>query len=185
VTRRGAVPPLLRRALRPSDPHCYRHCDRPLRGRSVSVRAPGWLCVYACPGGAVSVTTYTEWGRADPTATLGRFARNHMTPASRVRRWDLRVATRHGPELGPTAEPYLAKRRPARPVRTVYWRLYPFKTKDGSVRRLFACFRHGRGNVRFFLAPGGAQSPPCPLCTAHLETSRGRNGSAVSATAAR
>ncbi|MGA8276094.1 MAG: hypothetical protein WB852_07375 [Thermoplasmata archaeon] len=164
MTRKGTVPPLLRRALRPTSPHCYRHCDRPLRGRTASIRAPGWLCVYACPGGAVSVVTYTEWAAADPTPTLMRFARGHTSPPSLVRRWDLRLARRHGPELGLAAERFLARAQPPHPVWTVYWRLYPFKRKDGSVHRLFACFRHGRGSVRFFVAPGDARSPPCPLC---------------------
>jgi hypothetical protein len=110
------------------------------------------------------VTTYTEWSSTDPTPTMQRFARGHTSPPSLVRRWDLRLASRHGPELGIPAERGLAKVRPPRPLRTVYWRLYPFKKKDGSVHRLFACFRHGRGTVRFFVAPGDARSPRCPLC---------------------
>ncbi len=164
MTGKGAVPPLLRRALRPTHPHCSRHCDRPIRARTVAVRAPGWLSVYACPGGAVSVTTYTVWASVDPTPTMTRLARSLTSPPSLVRRWDLRLASRHGPELGLPAERYLAKVRPPRPLRTIYWRLYPFKNKDGSLRRLFACFRHGRGTVRFFLAAGDAQSPLCPRC---------------------
>jgi hypothetical protein len=162
VSRRGSVPPTLRRALAPTSPHCYRHCDRPIRGRTVPVRSPGWLSVYACPGGAVSVVTYTEWIGTDPTPTVLRFARAHTTPGTLVRRWDLRLARRHGPELGPTAERLLARRRPTRALTTVYWRVYPFRAKDGSRRRLFACFRHGVGNVRFFVAPADAESPSCP-----------------------
>ncbi|MCI4372289.1 MAG: hypothetical protein L3K02_01395 [Thermoplasmata archaeon] len=164
MSRTGAVPPILRRALRPATPHCYRHCDRPLRGRTVPISAPGWLCVYACPGGAVSVVTYHEWAKTDPTPTLLRFARSHTSPSTVVRRWDMRLAGRHGPELGVTAERFLAKARPIRPVRVVYWRLYPFKKKDGSAFRLFACFRHGVGAVQFFVAPRESQSPPCPRC---------------------
>jgi hypothetical protein len=169
MTRPGAVPPRLRRALRPASPHCYRHCDRPVRGRSATIRTPGWLCVYACPGGSVSVVTYTEWTNRDPTSTMARFARSHTSPPSLVRAWDLRAARRHGPELGPAAERFLARAHPPRDLRTVYWRLYPFRRKDGSVRRLFACFRHGRGSVRFFVAPGDAQSPPCPRCSARAK----------------
>ncbi len=66
MMRAGTVPPWLRRALRPS-PHCYGHCDRPLRGRTAALPAPGWLAIYACPGGAVSVVTYTHWANPDPT----------------------------------------------------------------------------------------------------------------------
>ncbi len=164
MTVSGRVPPVLRRALAPDDPHCYRHCDRPLRARALTARTPGLLLVYACPGGAVSVVTYSEWRNRDPTPTLLAYARTHTLPPRLVRRWDLRTATRHGPELGRGAEAYMGKARPPRPLRAVYWRVYPTRTKDGSVRRLFACARHGRGNVRFFLAPGDAQSPRCPAC---------------------
>lgn len=164
MSAKGAVPPLLRRALHPTSPHCYRHCDRALRGRTVPIHAPGWLCVYACPGGAISVVTYTEWANGDPTPVLLRFARTHTSPPSVVRRRDMRLAGRHGPELGPTAERFLARARPPRDVRTVYWRLYPFLKKDGALHRPFACFRHGRGTVQFFVAPGDRRSPPCPRC---------------------
>ena len=166
MSRPGAVPPLLRRALRPTSPHCYRHCTRPLRGRTVRSSGPGWLCVYACPGGAVSVVTYTEWAEKDPTPTLARFARAHTSPATLVRRWDLRLGRRHGPELGPSAERYLGRAPPTRPLWTVYWRVYPFKKKDGRPFRLFACFRHGAGSVRFFVAPADSESPTCPRCPA-------------------
>jgi hypothetical protein len=162
----AAVPPTLRAALRPTHPRCYRHCEKPLRGRPVTIAAPGSLVVYACPGGAVSVVTYTEWGNADPTPKFRRFLDAHTAPPTLVRRWDLRLASRHGPELGAKAERYLARARPARPLRTVYWRLYPFKKKDGTVFRPFACFRHGEGGVRFFVAPGDQVSPKCPRCPA-------------------
>ncbi len=160
----GVVPPLLRRALAPRTPHCHRHCDRPQRGHNLRALAPGWLCVYACPGGAVSVITYSEWSNADPTARLLPFVRAHTTPATLVRRRDLRLARRHGPELGAEAERYLARVHPPRAVSTVYWRLYPFKKKDGTVFRLFVCFRHGTERVQFFVAPGNIMSPPCPKC---------------------
>ncbi|MGP8072064.1 MAG: hypothetical protein ACLPZM_02915 [Thermoplasmata archaeon] len=163
MMRAGTVPPWLRRALRPS-PHCYGHCDRPLRGRTAALPAPGWLAIYACPGGAVSVVTYTHWANPDPTPVLSSFARRHTTPPSPVRRWDFRTARRHGPELGLAVERRLARARRPPQVRTVYWRVYPTRAKDGSEERLFACFRHGRGSVEFFRAPGDAQSPRCPRC---------------------
>jgi hypothetical protein len=158
------VPPLLRAALRPKAPHCYRHCSKLIHGRAVPIAAPGALVVYACPGGAVSVVTYTEWGRADPTPRLQRFLRAHTAPVALVRRWDLRLGSRHGPELGGPAERFLARARPVRPVRTVYWRLYPFKKRDGTAVRPFACFRHGSSRVQFFVAPADAVAPKCARC---------------------
>jgi hypothetical protein len=164
MSREAALSPVLRRALRPTSARCYRHCGRPVRGRTIRAPGPGWLCVYACPGGAVSVTTYTERTLRDPTPTLQRFARSRTSPPSLVRRWDLRLATRHGPELGRNAERLLARAHPSRPVRTVYWRRYPYRSADARAWRLFACFRHGAGTVRFFVAPAEAESPRCPKC---------------------
>jgi hypothetical protein len=166
MTRTGALPPRLRRALAPRTPHCYRHCQRPLRGRTVNGLAPGWLGVYACPGGAVSVVTYSEWTNDDPTARLLPFLRAHTGPPTLVRRRDLRLARRHGPELGAEAERILGRVNPSRAITTVYWRLYPFKRKDGTVFRPFACFRHRRLGVQFFVAPGDSDAPRCPHCPA-------------------
>jgi hypothetical protein len=162
VSRPGAVPPLLQRALRPDQPRCYRHCNRLVRARSPALRAPGVLSIYACPGGAVSVVTYTEWGTRDPTPQLARFVRGHFAPVRRVHRRDFRLARREGPELGRAAERFLARARPRRPLATVYWRLYPFRTPGGAVRRVFVCYRHRE--PRLFVAPGDAQSPRCPRC---------------------
>jgi hypothetical protein len=170
VKRAGALPPLLRRALAPRSAHCYRHCERPIRGRTL-VRAPGpgWLCVYACPGGAVSVVTYSEWASADPTPRFLRYVKGHTIPPTFVRRRDFRLARRHGPELGRVAERFLSRVHPPRPVVTVYWRLYPFRKKDGTPYRLFACFRHGADRPQFFVAPRDSESPRCSRCPARTK----------------
>jgi hypothetical protein len=164
LTRPGALPPVLRRALDSPGGTCYRHCGRPTRARRIPSRHPGVWTVRACPSGVVSVTSYAEWTRRDPTASVRSVLRRGTVPASRVRTWDLRLATRRGPELGPAAERLLAATRPARGVRVVYWRVYPSTTRDGTEQRLFVCFRRSHPAPVFFVAAATLGTRACPVC---------------------
>jgi hypothetical protein len=164
VTRRGALAPLLERAVGASGGSCYRHCDRPLRVRGIRSRLPGAWHIRSCPSGVVSVTDYAEWTRRDPTDDVRTLLRQWTVPPSLVRSHDLRVATRHGPELGKAAERLLAATVPARGVRVVYWRVYPFRARNGSERRLFVCFRRGHRSPVFFAADPASLTWDCPGC---------------------
>ena len=164
MRRAGAVPGVLRAALESPGGTCYRHCDRRLRTRRVSSRLPGVWTVRACPSGVVSVTTYAEWTRRDPTPAARSTLRRWTEPKTLVRAWDLRLATRHGPELGRPAERFLASVRPSRGVRVVYWRVYPFRARDKTERRLFVCFRRSHGSPVFFGASPEARTWGCPVC---------------------
>src|SRR5208282_2679361 len=104
MTRKVGLPPTVRAALQSPGGKCYRHCDRPIRTRRLSSRLPGTWQVRACPSGVVSVTTYTEGTRGDPAAKVRSVLRRWAVPPTLVRSWDLRIATRHGPELGRSAE---------------------------------------------------------------------------------
>jgi len=174
LRRRGALPPTLRAALESRGGKCYRHCDRPVRSRRFSSRLPGTWHVRACPSGIVSVTTYAEWTRRDPTRTARRAFRRWTVPPSLVRLRVLRIATRHGPELGRAAERELAATRPPRGVRVVYWRLYPFRARDGTERRLFACFRRTHPSPVFFASSPAAKTWGCPVCARRRASSVGR-----------
>jgi len=162
---RAIRPPLaVRTALAWNKGQCYRHCDRPIRVRRIPSRLPGTWLVRACPSGVVSVTTYTEWTRRDPTESVRKTLRRWTSPATLVRWHDLRIATRHGPELGRAAERALAAARPTRGVRVVYWRVYPFRARDGTERRLFVCFRKRHRSPVFFAASPAASTWGCPQC---------------------
>lgn len=117
-----------------------------------------------CPSGVVALVTYVEWTDRDTVADARRELRGRTIPKSLVRAWDLRVATRHGPELGRAAERFLARARPRRGVRVVYWRVYPFRAPDGTERRLFACFRRSHPTPVFFAADPTGHAPACPAC---------------------
>ena len=164
MRRRGALPAVLRTALASPGGRCYRHCDRPIRTRRLASRLPGTFQVRACPSGVVSVTVYAEWTRRDPTPAVRAQLRRWAVPPSLVRAWDLRIATRHGPELGRAAERFLAAHRPKRGVRVVYWRVYPFRGRDGTERRLFVCARAAHRSPVFFTAAPTDPPPSCPRC---------------------
>jgi hypothetical protein len=168
-----SIPARIRAALRPTSPHCYRHCSRPVHGRALATSLPGFWQVYACPGGAVSVASYAHWSDADPTPQVRAYLARHTLPRSLVKSRDLRVATRHGPELGRAAERLLKRARPLRSVRVVYWRVYPFEGRRGVAQRLFACFRHGRARPVFFPFHATADRPLCPVCQKPRATSQG------------
>jgi hypothetical protein len=175
VTRPGALPRVLQSALASPGGSCYRHCDCPTKDRRVRSPLPGTWHVRACPSGVVSVTLYAEWTRRDPTRAVQNALRRWTVPPSLVRARDLRLATRHGPELGRAAERWLAAVRPARGVRVVYWRVYPFRARDGSERRLFVCFRRAHREPVFFVSSPTAKSWGCPVCARHRKrTIRGR-----------
>jgi hypothetical protein len=167
MTRSGTLPRVLQSALASPGGHCYRHCGRPTEVRRVRSRLPGTWHVRACPSGVVSVTAYAEWTRRDPTRAVQSVLRQWTVPRSLVRVRDLRLATRHGPELGRAAERYLAAVRPARGVRVVYWRVYPFRARDGTERRLFVCCRRGHRSPVFFVSSPTAKSWGCPVCARH------------------
>lgn len=164
MTTARPLPRVLRTALAAPGATCYRHCDRPIQVRRVPSRLPGIWQVRACPSGVVSVTSYTEWTRRDPTASVQRMLRTWSSPASLVRRWDLRLATRRGPELGHAAERFLTKHRARGGLRVVYWRVYPFEARDGTERRLFVCLRRTHRSAVFFTASPTAKTWGCPSC---------------------
>jgi len=166
VTAARALPRVLVHALRPASAKCYRHCARPVVAHRLPSPLPGLLEVYACPSGVVSLTSYIEWSGSDPTSKVLSQLRSRTTPPTLVKRRDLRVATRHGPELGRPAERLLARSQPARPVRMVYWRVYPFRGRDGTERRLFVCLRHGERAPVFYSSQTTGAGRICPVCAA-------------------
>ncbi len=159
-----APPPALLHHLQVPGGSCFHHCLAPVRPHPLRVSASerGW--VYTCPQGAVSTVVITGGARAPDAARVLRFLRARTAEPQRVVLSDLRSATRRGPELGRSAEQFLARHRAAGPIRLLYWRLYP--SKEGHrVFALFGCFRHGVDSVRFFVAESAPRRPACPFCS--------------------
>jgi hypothetical protein len=164
LRRSAKVPRVVASALASPGGMCYRHCDRPVRGRRISSALPGTWTVRACPSGVVSVTTYAERSGRDPTSVVRTALRKWSVPPTLVRSWDLRTATRHGPELGRAAERLLARSAPPRKVRVVYWRVYPYRARDGTARRLFVCLRRKHASPVFFGGDPARAAAVCPVC---------------------
>ncbi len=152
----------LRAAVPATGGPCFGHCKAPTRAHPVSLGAGGPAWVYACPEGVVSVVIAAGERRPDP-ATLRSALRARTRPPSTVRLRDFRSASRYGPELGRPSERALA--RSGRPIRLLYWRVYPWKVGDRPYS-LFACFRHGPSGIRFYAAERVPKQPPCPFCSA-------------------
>jgi hypothetical protein len=176
MRRSGVLPRVVRAALAAPGGTCYRHCERPIRVRTVPSALPGLWQVRVCPSGVVSVTSYAEWSKRNPTPAVARTLRRWTRPRSRVRRWDLRLATRRGPELGRPVERLLRTTRSRGSIRVVYWRLYPFRARDGTARRLFACFHHGHASPLFFTADPAKAAWDCPACPPSVKRRRAAIG---------
>ena len=164
MTRPGALPRVVQVALHAPGAKCYRHCERRAFGHPLTSSLPGRWTVYACPSRVVSLVAYVEWTNRNPTARVRAFLRRRTVPSSLVRLRDLRLATRHGPELGEAAERLLADRRPKRKIRVVYWRVYPFTAADGSERRLFICRGKRHERPVFYAAAPARGKGECPVC---------------------
>lgn len=142
---------------------CLYHCTKRTRPRPIgSARVSiGW--VYACPGGAVSTVTFVGGARRPSPTRIRRYLRDRTERSEHVRLWDLRSATRHGPELGRVAERWVGGLGKQAPIYLLYWRRYPRKV-GRRYSFLYACFHHGAGEVRFFAAPKSSRQPACPFC---------------------
>lgn len=157
----------LGRFVRSPSGRCLYHCSRPTRPRVIAgpKGSSGW--VYTCPTGTVSTVVFLGGTRRLSPVRIRQYLNARMDRSERVLVRDLRAASRHGPELGRSAE-----RRMTRGAGTVahllYWRRYPRKV-GRRYSYLYACFRHGPGEVRFFPAGSNAsRSPLCPFCAAKV-----------------
>jgi hypothetical protein len=144
---------------------CLYHCTGRTRPRAIrNSRGPiGW--VYTCPGGTVSTVAFLGGDRRPSPARTRRYLQLRTMRPERVRSTDLRAATRHGPELGRSAEQWIKNRDAGAPIHVLYWRRYPRKT-GRRYSYLYACFQHGPGEVRFYPSAGARGTPACPFCAA-------------------
>jgi hypothetical protein len=150
-----------------SSGRCLYHCAGPTRPHAItnSRGAIGW--VYTCPGDTVSTVAFLGGARRPSPARIRRYLQARTERTERVRARDLRSATRHGPELGAAAERWVAGPGGKVPIRLLYWRRYPRKV-GRRYSFLYACFKHGPGEVRFFPATSSRRKSLCPFCSAEV-----------------
>lgn len=142
---------------------CFRHCDKPTSLRLIEKDSTRVFGAYVCPDGFVSQVVYfnrnpdLNWFKDTIAAQVGsnNFATN-----------DVRIATRHGWELGEKADKTLKANLGPNPTLTeVYWTRYPrtdaekqvaisLCTGDGSRPGCLKLFAHEREKTERF----------CPAC---------------------
>jgi hypothetical protein len=144
---------------------CYRHCDKPTAMTVVSQNSTSLVGAYLCPEGFVSQVVYfsiqpdLKWFEDLLREQVGQENVNHR---------DLRVASRHGWELGGDAQEMLASRlgKLAR-ITEVYWTRYP-KTEEQKRQAVSLCVgdESKAGCMRLFMHDRISVEQFCPSCKA-------------------
>jgi len=144
---------------------CRRHCERETSFMPILCEADRVVGVYACPGSFVSTvicvspTMDRSWFLSFLQAQLG---------AEMVRERDIRVATRHGWELGERAGLELSHLLPISAegsLKEVYWTSYP-RSEEAKALGVTLCGdpRTGRGCRRLFVQEVRGKERLCPSC---------------------
>jgi hypothetical protein len=147
------------------DVTCRGHCSRPASFKSLSEEQGKVVGAYLCPEGFVSRVVY--FGLTPDLEWFHRFLSGQLG-GEMVQRRDLRVASRHGWELGEGAAEEFGRlaREGQRPVvKEVYWTRYP-RTDADKRRGVFLCSdpKRGRGCGRLFVQEVTSKAKLCPQC---------------------
>jgi hypothetical protein len=141
------------------DAKCYRHCKEPAKFVSLFMGDSSLVGAYVCPSNYISRVVYfanhpdREW--------FEKFLREQLESMLRSR--DLRVATRHGWELGGNAEAEILGISDTADVNEYYWTFYP-KTEPEKTTGAFICSNCGTLFVKNF----SEETTLCTKCVAKV-----------------
>jgi len=139
---------------------CYRHCEQPAKFTPIFQSESSLVGAYVCPQGYVSRVVYFA---ANPDAEwFKEFLRNPLGE-KRVKTQDIRSATRHGWELGGTAEAEISKVAKSGTITQYYWTFYP-KTNEEKSLGTFLCPKEEGGCGRLYTKLNTEDSRLCPNC---------------------
>lgn len=144
---------------------CYRHCERPTSLKLTSQDSSHVMGAYVCPDGVVSQVVYFSM---KPDLTWFENLLSSQAGKENVSSRDIRVATRHGWELGGDAEATLqAKLGPGALIKEVYWKRYP-QTDTQKEQLLSLCLGNGSraGCMKLFIHHKDSNEKLCPVCRA-------------------
>ena len=136
------------------DAKCYRHCQDPANFVPMKTDRDEVIGAYVCPGRYVSRVVYfslapdREWFEKYLEEQVGELVRSR----------DIRVATRHGWELGGNAETEIKEIAPDG-IKQLYWTLYPTSEKE-KTSGAFLCANGDRLFVKSF----SDDAKLCPDC---------------------
>jgi hypothetical protein len=142
-----------------NDAKCYRHCQEPAKFVSIFMGDASVVGAYVCPSNYISRVVYfsnhpdREWFEKFLSGQVG----------SMLRPRDLRVATRHGWELGGNAEAEILGISDTGDLKEYYWTFYP-KTEEEKTTGAFICSNCGSLFVKSF----SDESTLCPKCAGKI-----------------
>jgi hypothetical protein len=145
---------------------CYRHCDRPTTMNIVVANSDRLVASYTCPDGFVSQVVYFS-----QKPDLGWFV-NWITDQVGKENFDerdIRLASRHGWELGKNAQETLEdKLGSGAVIKQLYWTRYP-KTELQEQQAVSLCVGDGSkpGCRRLFIHDKNSTERLCPTCRAN------------------
>lgn len=144
---------------------CFRHCEKATSMETISQDLHGLVGAYVCPDGFVSQVVYfslkpdLEWFRDLISSQVG---------VGNISDRDIRIASRHGWELGRNAlETLGAKVGPGALIREVYWTRYP-KTEEQKQQAISLCLGDSSvtGCKKLFIHDRNIKEELCPACKA-------------------
>ena len=147
---------------------CRGHCASPSHMILLAAEEDRVIGAYCCPNGYVSRVLHFGFG--DNTAQFHEFLSTQLDSKIVAGR-DLRVASRHGWELGEGAAAEIEElaRRHQFPLRQVYWVRYP-KSEEEKAKGVFLCSdsssRYGCGRLFTQMLTDNARL--CPNCRRQL-----------------
>lgn len=144
---------------------CFRHCEKPTSMKVISRDSANLVGAYVCPDGFVSQVVYFSlapdqpWFEAMLSDQVGK---------ENLSQRDIRVASRHGWELGGQAQGTLQSKLGERgAIREIYWTRYP-KTDAQKQQAVSLCMGKvsRAGCMKLFIHDRNSLETLCPSCKA-------------------
>lgn len=148
------------RYLRTEGVSCGRHCKDPVRFVPIYDDKESLVGAYVCPQNYVSRAVYFS---SNPNSKWFENFLAEQAGKDRVKERDVRVATRHGWELGGDAEEEIRDVAPLG-IKQYYWTFYP-KSDEDRKSGTFLCAKENGGCGRMFTKSMEDQSKLCPACS--------------------
>jgi hypothetical protein len=144
---------------------CFRHCDKATVMTVLSKTPTSLIGAYCCPDGFVSQVVYFS---TEPDRDLFERLLQEQVGSENVSHRDLRVASRHGWELGADAHDALrAKLGEGAAITEVYWTRYP-TSEEQKQQAVSICLggQSGEGCLKLFMHDRNSVERLCPSCRA-------------------
>jgi hypothetical protein len=144
---------------------CFRHCDKPTVMTVLSQNPTRLIGAYSCPDGFVSQVVYFS---TEPDRDWFERLLQEQVGSENVSHRDLRVASRHGWELGGDAQELLRVRLgEGAAITEVYWTRYP-KSEEQKQQAVSVCMgdQSREGCLKLFMHDRNSVERLCPSCRA-------------------